>query len=72
MSTLDHKERIIQAAYTIDTRGDLAAISARAVAENAGVSAGYLYKIFLSKSNIMVAATLATITFRKKNPETFS
>ena len=56
MSTLDHKERIIQAAYTIGTRGGLAAISARAVAEDAGVSVGYLYKLFPSKSDIMVAA----------------
>lgn len=56
MSTLDHKERIIQAAYTIGARGGLAAISARAVAEDAGVSVGYLYKVFPSKSDIMVAA----------------
>lgn len=56
LSTLDHKERIIQAAYTIGARGGLAAISARAVAENAGVSVGYLYKVFPSKSDIMVAA----------------
>ena len=56
MSTLDHTERIIQAAYTIGTRGGLAAISARAVAEDAGVSVGYLYKLFPSKSDIMVAA----------------
>lgn len=46
MSTLDHKERIVQAAYTIGARGGLAAISARAVAEDAGVSVGYLYKVF--------------------------
>lgn len=56
MSTLDHKERIIQAAYTIGARGGLAAIFARAVAEDAGVSVGYLYKLFPSKSDIMVAA----------------
>lgn len=56
MSTLDHKERIIQAAYSIGARGGLAAISARAVAEDAGVSVGYLYKVFPSKSDIMVAA----------------
>ena len=56
MSTLDHKERIIQAAYTIGARGGLAAISARAVAEDAGVSVGYLYKVFPSKSDITVAA----------------
>ncbi|WP_299061994.1 TetR/AcrR family transcriptional regulator [uncultured Actinomyces sp.] len=56
MSTLDHKERIIQAAYTIGARGGLVAISARAVAEDAGVSVGYLYKVFPSKSDIMVAA----------------
>ena len=56
VSTLDHKERIIQAAYSIGARGGLAAISARALAENAGVSVGYLYKVFPSKSDIMVAA----------------
>lgn len=56
VSTLDHKERIIQAAYSIGARGGLAAISARAVAEDAGVSVGYLYKVFPSKSDITVAA----------------
>lgn len=56
VSTLDHKERIIQAAYTIGARGGLAAISARAVAEDAGVSVVYLYKVFPSKSDITVAA----------------
>lgn len=56
VSTLDHKERIIQAAYLIGARGGLAAISARALAENAGVSVGYLYKVIPSKSDIMVAA----------------
>ena len=53
MSTLDHKERIIQAAYSIGARGGLAAISARAVAEDAGVSVGYLYKLFPSKSDTL-------------------
>lgn len=50
------RERIIEAAYRIGERGGLAAISARGVARDAEVSVGYLYKIFPSKSDIMVAA----------------
>ena len=50
------KERIIAAAYSIGAKQGLAAISARGVARNANVSVGYLYKIFPSKSDIMVAA----------------
>ena len=50
------KERIIAAAYSIGTKQGLAAISARGVARNANVSVGYLYKLFPSKSDIMVAA----------------
>lgn len=49
-------ERIIEAAYRIGERGGLAAISARGVARDAEVSVGYLYKLFPSKSDIMVAA----------------
>lgn len=50
------KERIIAAAYSIGAKQGLAAISARGVARNANVSVGYLYKLFPSKSDIMVAA----------------
>ena len=50
------KERIIAAAYSIGAKQGLAAISARGVARNANVSVGYLYKLFPSKSGIMVAA----------------
>ena len=50
------RERIIEAAYRIGERGGLAAISARGVARDAEVSVGYLYKLFPSKSDIMVAA----------------
>lgn len=50
------RERIIQAAFAIGQRGGLAAISARGVARETGTSVGYLYKIFPSKSDIMVAA----------------
>ena len=49
------KERIIAAAYSIVAKQGLAAISARGVARNANVSVGYLYKLFPSKSDIMVA-----------------
>ena len=50
------RKRIIEAAYRIGDRGGLAAISARGVARDAEVSVGYLYKLFPSKSAIMVAA----------------
>lgn len=50
------KERIIAAAYSIGAKQGLAAISTRGVARNANVSVGYLYKLFPSKSDIMVAA----------------
>lgn len=50
------RERIIEAAFAIGQRGGLAAISARGVARDAEVSVGYLYKLFPSKSDIMVAA----------------
>lgn len=50
------RERIIQAAYATGERGGLAAISARGVARDADMSVGYLYKLFPSKSDIVVAA----------------
>ena len=50
------RERIVEAAFTIGARRGLAAISARGVARGAGVSVGYLYKLFPSKNDIMVAA----------------
>ena len=50
------KEKIIATAYSIGAKQGLAAISARGVARNANVSVGYLYKLFPSKSDIMVAA----------------
>lgn len=50
------RQWIVEAAFTIGARRGLAAISARGVARGAGVSVGYLYKLFPSKSDIMVAA----------------
>lgn len=50
------KEKIIEAAFTIAAKQGLIGISARSVARDAGVSVGYLYKLFPSKSDIMVAA----------------
>lgn len=50
------KEKIVEAAFTIGAKQGLIGISARSVARDAGVSVGYLYKLFPSKSDIMVAA----------------
>lgn len=51
-----HRERIVEAACSIGERRGLAAVSARGVARDAEVSVGYLYKLFPSKSDIVVAA----------------
>lgn len=50
------KEKIVEAAFAIGAKQGLIGISARSVARDAGVSVGYLYKLFPSKSDIMVAA----------------
>lgn len=50
------KEKIAEAAFAIGAKQGLIGISARSVARDAGVSVGYLYKLFPSKSDIMVAA----------------
>lgn len=52
----DKREAIIEAAVELGGQQGLAAISARGVARKAGVSVGYLYKLFPSKSDIVVAA----------------
>lgn len=49
------KEKIVEAAFAIGAKQGLIGISARSVARDAGVSVGYLYKLFPSKSDIMVA-----------------
>lgn len=50
------RDNIINAAYKIGEHYGLASINARKVAQDAGVSVGYLYKLFPSKSDIVVAA----------------
>lgn len=57
----DRREAIIEAAVELGSQQGLAAISARGVARKAGVSVGYLYKLFPSKSDIVVAFTLKSI-----------
>lgn len=52
----EKREAIIEAAVELGGQQGLAAISARGVARKAGVSVGYLYKLFPSKSDIVVAA----------------
>jgi hypothetical protein len=54
--SLVRKEKIVEAAFAIGAKQGLIGISARSVARDAGVSVGYLYKLFPSKSDIMVAA----------------
>ncbi len=50
------RRAIVDAAVDIAARQGLAAVSARGVARAAGVSVGYLYKLFPTKSDIVVAA----------------
>lgn len=50
------RQAIVDAAVDIAARQGLAAVSARGVARAAGVSVGYLYKVFPTKSDIVVAA----------------
>lgn len=50
------RHTIVDAAVDIAARQGLAAVSARGVARAAGVSVGYLYKVFPTKSDIVVAA----------------
>lgn len=49
-------ERVVDAAWRIASAQGLAAVSARGVAREAGVSVGALYKMFPTKSDIVVAA----------------
>ena len=61
--SLVRKEKIVEAAFAIGAKQGLIGISARSVARDAGVSVGYLYKLFPSKSDIMVAAQIRMDSF---------
>lgn len=63
------RERVIEAAWRIASAQGLAAVSARGVAREAGVSVGALYKMFPTKSDIVVAA--ATRFFERAFYEDF-
>ena len=45
------KEKIVEAAFAIGAKQGLIGISARSVARDAGVSVGYLYKLFPALHN---------------------
>jgi AcrR family transcriptional regulator len=58
----DRRQRILDTAMTLATRGGFDAVQMRAVADGAGVALGTLYRYFPSKVHLLVSALAAELT----------
>ena len=58
----DRRQRILDTAMALATRGGFDAVQMRAVADGAGVALGTLYRYFPSKVHLLVSALAAELT----------